>query len=158
MKKPILSLFAILMLCACSRKISCPFGNNADFSKPEIDNTINSLSIDGQSWKVETVSTPASLEQGLSNRSDLPAKSGMLFVFNELTERTFWMKNMKFPLDLVFIKDDKILKIDIGAQPEGDNPQKYYYSNGAVNRVLEINAGEARTYNLKTGDKIKFND
>jgi uncharacterized membrane protein (UPF0127 family) len=143
MKKLIFVSLALVLLTGCSKTS---------------EQKNKSLTINDHTWTIETVSTPEALEKGLSGRESLAADSGMYFVFNDLTERTFWMKNMKFPLDIVFIKDDEIIKVDYDAMPEGDNPQNFYYSKEAVNRVLEINNGDAMKYNLKPGDKVTINE
>jgi uncharacterized membrane protein (UPF0127 family) len=159
MKKLILLTCAVFILTACSSKIEGQTAENqSEFLKPEVAKTTKSVTINDHTWTVETVSTPEALEQGLSNRESLPADNGMYFVFDDLTERTFWMKNMKFPLDIIFIKDDEIVTVSYDAMPEGSDPQNFYYSKEPVNRVLEINNGDAMKYNLKAGDKVKFND
>ena len=66
------------------------------------------------------------------------------------------MRNMKFPLDIIFIKDDTIVEILENLEPEGSNPKEIYSSNQPVNSVLEINAGMSKQYDFKTGQKVIF--
>ena len=61
-----------------------------------------------RSWKVETAVTPHARSRGMMYRVELKADSGILFVFDELQIRSFWMKNTCVPLDLVFLSDVEI--------------------------------------------------
>ena len=95
---------------------------------------------------------------GLSERSSLAQDQGMLFVFENPGYHNFWMKNMKFPIDIIFIKDDKIVNIVENATPpisENTNPP-ILKPDGPINKVLEINAGLSGKYNIKKGAKIEI--
>lgn len=98
------------------------------------------------------------VEIGLSNKTSLPQDQGMLFVFTKEDIYPFWMRDMKFPLDIIFIKDDKIVTIVQDAQPPAqplDNVPLYKPSS-PVNKVLEINAGLSKKYDIKEGDVVQF--
>lgn len=103
---------------------------------------------------VEIANTAEKHYQGLSNRKNLCDNCGMLFIFPDKKERTFVMRNMNFPLDIIWIDDDKIVKIDKNLLPEGENPVNNYSPDIPVNYVLEVNGGFADKNNIKTGDKI----
>lgn len=155
MKKFIYLSFAILILSGCSSSTDTDPGKNEGFFANKSPKTVT---INNHVWTVETATTPEEQAQGLSNRESLPADNAMYFIFNDVTDRTFYMKNMKFPLDIVWIKDDEIIKVDYDAMPEGENPLNFFYSKEAVNRVLEINNGDAMKYDLKPGDKVLYNE
>ena len=91
--------------------------------------------------QVEVVSTAEDQAKGLSGRKSLDENSGMLFDFGDYQARTFWMRDMNFPLDIIWISGGKIVGVDKNALPEGEAPQKKYHSPGPVDRVLEMNAG-----------------
>jgi len=112
------------------------------------------VSLDKQSIKVELASDDASQYRGLSYRPSLCPNCGMLFVFSSSTERDFVMRNMKFPLDIIFINQGRITKIDASLPPEGNKPQVIYASDGPVDQVLELNAGYAAEHNFKIGDRM----
>ena len=95
-------------------------------------------------------------KQGLSNRETLCKDCGMLFIFPDKQVRNFWMKDMNFPLDIIWINDDKIEGINENLLPEGEVPGKTYSSILPVNYVLEINAGLANEYGLEAGDRIEL--
>ena len=107
---------------------------------------------------VEIAGTPAKQWQGLSDRKFLAKNKGMLFVFSSLESRTFVMRRMNFSLDIIWIKDNKILKIDKNLPPEGENDLKRYNSNYKVNYALEVNGGFTDKNGIKSGDKIKISD
>ncbi len=67
------------------------------------------IKIDEVAFEVDVVATPAALAKGLSGREDLSSNEGMLFVFSKVKEQTFWMKGMKIPIDLIWIKDDVVV-------------------------------------------------
>src|SRR3989344_3844205 len=76
---------------------------------------------------------------GLMFRKNLDKDSGMLFVFDDEKNQTFWMKNTLIPLDVIFIgKDMKIVDIK-HATPCNEDPCKLYKSSGPARYVLEVN-------------------
>ncbi|RLC37775.1 hypothetical protein DRH27_03535 [Candidatus Falkowbacteria bacterium] len=125
-------------------------------AKPSLSKIQPTLVINNTMIKVEIADTAEKQRQGLSDRNFLDEMSGMLFVFPSLGARTFVMRRMNFPLDIIWIKDGIILKIDKNLPPEGENYINRYDSIYPVNYVLEVNGGFTDKYNIKTGDKIKF--
>ena len=95
------------------------------------------------------------LEKGLSGRSKIQDDRGMIFIFPEENILTFWMKEMKFPLDMIFFDSQfNIVDINENAQPcKTIRECPIYPSKKPARYVLEINAGLARKNNLKIGDK-----
>ncbi len=121
-------------------------------------NAANTVTINNHTFKIETAKSSKEQQAGLSGRNSLPADHGMLFVFDKTDYYNFWMKNMKFPLDIIFIKDDKIISIEKNATPpSGESNPPIIKSGGDVNKVLEINAGLSDKYNIKKGDNLEIN-
>ena len=120
--------------------------------------TENQLLIETQAgeshrFNLELAITQEQQIQGLMNRTELAEDSGMLFYFNEESERAFWMKNTLIPLDIIFIKaDGTIHHIHENAIP---HDLTRIISNGAVGSVLEVNGGLASKLNIRKGDKVK---
>jgi uncharacterized membrane protein (UPF0127 family) len=112
------------------------------------------LVINGHQVAVEVADTPEKQIRGLSNHAPLNDDQGMLFVFPDKQLRTFWMKKMLFPLDIIWIDDDRIVKISGDLPPEGLNPKKIYDSGKPINYVLEVNAGWAMRNGIKIGDSV----
>jgi hypothetical protein len=113
--------------------------------------------INGQKILAESAATPEQHYQGLSGRTKLCENCGMLFIFSDKQVQDFYMRNMNFPLDIVFIADNKILKISPNLLPEGANPQAIYSSELPINYVLELNSGYTDKYNINVGDEVEFN-
>lgn len=95
--------------------------------------------------------------QGLSDRKFLGSRNGMLFVFNNSQERTFVMRRMHFPLDIIWISDNKVVKIDKRLPPEGEEPKIRYQSGKPVDMVLEVNGGFTDAYGIRVGDTLEIN-
>jgi len=110
---------------------------------------------------VELANTPESRALGLGNRDSLPMDEGMLFVFGEQAiPVNFWMKGMRFPLDMIFLANDRVVQIIKNAPPEPGVPDtnlKAYISTEPVNYVLEVNAGFVEKNDIKVGDSFTIN-
>jgi len=95
--------------------------------------------------------------KGLMHRDFLPHDKGMLFPFHLPWIRFFWMKNVKIPLDIVFInRYSKIIEI-YEAPIESGFFHKNYWSHGFCKYVIECNMDFCRRNNIKPGNKIKIN-
>jgi len=125
-------------------------------TSPKITNH-NSQIINNKIIKVEIADTLSEQIKGLGGKTELCADCGMLFTFSDSQIRQFWMKNMNFPLDIIWINDGKIVNISKNLALEGENPKKTYSSIVPANNVLEINAGLCEKLNLKIGDQILYN-
>jgi len=113
------------------------------------------VTINGISFSSIVVKTPQDLETGLSKNNSLPQDQGMLFVFDQPAFQSFWTRNMKFPIDIIFIKGNKIVSTVENAQPL--TPQEnspLYTSEQPADKVLEINAGLIKKYDFINGDTV----
>lgn len=106
---------------------------------------------------VEVVNSSASITQGLSGRSEIGA-DGMLFVLPTQQTASFWMKDMKFALDFVWINDQKVVDITTNVQPPLSNQDflPTYSPNKEVDMVLELPAGKVEELEVKIGDSIQL--
>lgn len=104
--------------------------------------------------KVEIAKRESELTKGLSGRQNLEKNSGMLFELSEKKTVTFWMKDMNFPLDIIWIDENIIIGIEKNApRPTGDKIPTFS-SPKPVNFVLEVNAGFSEKNNINIGDKV----
>ncbi len=107
---------------------------------------------------VEVVNTPQSRSQGLSNRSEIGA-DGMLFVFPETKRHSFWMKQMKFGLDFIWINQGKVVAItnDAPTPSPGMNQDELaiYQPDQKVDMVLEVNDNFLENNQIDIGDIVK---
>lgn len=93
--------------------------------------------------------------KGFSGRKSLCSNCGMLFVFEKADIYPFWMREMNFPLDIVWIKDKKIVEIAGSAPTPATAGQIMSYTPKTVaDLVLELNAGFCEKYNIKIGDEV----
>jgi len=113
--------------------------------------------------QVEIASTPAQRAQGLSGRATIcgaplrqgcgEAQKGMLFVFQKPTRDGFWMKDMHFALDIIWVDSGGVItSIAHDLSPE-TYPQSFRPRTPAL-MVLEVVAGFARAHNIAIGDKV----
>ena len=94
--------------------------------------------------------------QGLSDRESMEYNNGMLFIFPDYEPRTFVMRRMHFALDILFIKDNKIIDIYKNLAPEGESPTGKYSSSQPVNYVLELNGDFTNEFGIKIGDEVEY--
>jgi uncharacterized membrane protein (UPF0127 family) len=117
--------------------------------------SITDVIINGNSIKAEIARTESEQARGLMYRQNLDTNSGMLFIYEDEAQRTFWMKNTYVPLDIIFIdKDKKVVSISSNTKP--NQTDELYYSKGKSQYVLELNSGKAEELKLKPGNEITF--
>ncbi|WP_396603233.1 DUF192 domain-containing protein [Algibacter sp. R77976] len=105
---------------------------------------------------IEIADTDFDIQTGLMYRNSMKNSQGMLFVFDDETERFFYMKNTKIPLDLIYINASKsIVSFQKNAKPFDESSLP---SNAPAKYVLEINAGLVDTWGISVGDGVMFTD
>ena len=119
--------------------------------------SIPSVNIDEHVFNVLTATTLDEQKKGLGNRASLDQNSGMLFIFNMPGNYGFWMKDMEFPLDIIYINNNKIISIFTLKKPNSNSQLQIVYPQSPSKYVLEINAGLSKKYNFKIGDAVKIN-
>lgn len=108
---------------------------------------------------VRVADNPWERMRGLSGLTAEQVKAqGMLFVFREAEVQHFWMKGMKLPLDVLWIKDGKIVALDAGVQAPkaGETPAAMTSEPIPVDMVLELPAGYAQRFDLRPGSPLKI--
>lgn len=107
---------------------------------------------------LEVAQTPEQQSMGLMFRDALPENRGMLFPFQEPRIARFWMRNVPVPLDMVFIKENKVLAIADSVPPCTSQPQDcpLYGPNIPVDSVLELRAGRANSLGVAIGDSVEI--
>lgn len=121
-------------------------------------NLKDKVTIGEKTFRVQVVEKPEALQKGLSGKSSLPDDQGMLFLFADKGDHPFWMKDMKFAIDIIFINDNKIVSIieNAPAPKTANENLPLYRSDEPANKVLEVKAGSVKKYNIKDGDQITF--
>lgn len=105
---------------------------------------------------VEIAATARQRQRGLSGRSRIPGNSGMLFVFPSPSTYSFWMKDMLFALDFIWIKDGVVVEITRAVPPPAATSGRPAVVSPSlpVDRVLEVPAGFIDKYGIKEGDLV----
>ncbi|MEK7066507.1 MAG: DUF192 domain-containing protein [Patescibacteria group bacterium] len=117
------------------------------------------IQIDHKVIEVEIVDTILSRERGLSGRNGLEKNQGMLFIFGMAAKHRFWMKDMKIPLDMIWIKGDRIVGITEQVHPDFQKSfwqLPIYYPPEAVDKVLEVPAGTVALHSWRVGSVVQF--
>ncbi len=106
---------------------------------------------------VEVVSQPEAMQRGLQGRDSLADNHGMLFVFKDDDFQRFWMKDMKFAIDIVWIDDQhRIVTIAASRPPCESGPCEVYSPSKKARYVLEVPSGFMRKNKLKEGNVFEF--
>ncbi len=112
--------------------------------------------VNRQVIQIEVARTPEQKQQGLSGRQSLPNDGGLLFVFDEPGQQQIWMKDMNFPIDIIWIAEDYRV-IDITKNLTPDTFPERFTSSEPAQYVLEVNAGYSDELNIQIGDEFEFN-
>jgi uncharacterized membrane protein (UPF0127 family) len=114
--------------------------------------------INGHSISLEIEETPEGLRRGLMHRKDLPSGKGMLLKFGKKKPTNIWMKNVNFPLDVIYLQDDKVVDMYKNAKPDSGDGQFDHLKGVECDTVLELPAGDAAKYGIELGNMFGFND
>jgi len=95
-------------------------------------------------------------EKGLMYRTSLAADRGMVFVYEPPKPVSFWMRNMKIPLDMVFLRDGQVKLLKVNVPPCSTNSCPIYETDIAIDQVVELRAGRAAQLGLKIGDRVNI--
>lgn len=143
-------LFAIIIAAGATNRFSklpsLPF-----FKTPKI-------TIGKTEFKLLAAKDTRDKEIGLSKTPKLNNDTGMIFIFGKPGFYPFWMKDMKFPIDIIFINKDKIVTIiqNASAPKEKNETLQIFNSSSPADSVLEINTGLSQKNNFKEGDSVKI--
>lgn len=154
--KSLFSKVYILFLLGClfcnlqlySAGMDASVRRDGRFSFLQVDDSVI-ISID-----IEIADTYKARKKGLMSRELSDFSSGMLFVFQDVKPRDFWMHNTPVSLDIIFIGEDfRIVNIARETMPMSD---WLYSSKGPAKYVVEVKAGFAERYGIKEGTKIRW--
>lgn len=108
--------------------------------------------------KIDIADSNSERQKGLSGRNSLADNEGMLFVFEQNdTTPSFWMKDMNFSIDIIWIDDGKVEKVEKNVSPEpgvSDSKLKVYYPGSTIDYALEVPAGFSDKNNVGVGTTV----
>lgn len=112
----------------------------------------------GTEINVEVADTFSKRRLGLGKRTSLKKNWGMLFVFEKMGRHSFWMKDMNFSLDIIWLDNNRIVHIQENAKPNITGQEfPIFKPLPLANFVLEIAAGRANELKLNEGDLLRYN-
>lgn len=154
-----LGLSMLMIGCSSSPSTTTPpearSGDAVQVSNPGQSLPISAkLDVAGQVVQLEVAKTPAQQAMGLMFRTELAPDRGMLFPFNPPRPVSFWMKNTLIELDMVFLRDGKVVAVASNVPPCKAEPCPAYGPTGTIDQVIELRGGRAKELGIKTGDRL----
>ena len=110
--------------------------------------------------ELEKADEPEERRKGLMNRETLENGTGMIFVWEDSENRSFWMKDTYIPLDMIFVTAEKTIRTIKEADPEpnvSDEQLKTYSSEGPVRYVIEARQNFTERKGIEEGHSVSFN-
>ena len=116
---------------------------------------VRTLRVGGHAYTLDVARSPDARAQGLGDRVSMPTNKGMLFVFDQPGIQCFWMKDMHFSLDMIWVSADKRIEhIESNVAPR-TYPRTYCPDVPAA-YVLELRAGQSGAVGLHKGQQLNF--
>lgn len=150
MQRPLAALFILLLLFPCATQAGTD----------QAQSGLIPITLPGGAIiHAELADTPQKRAEGLMYRTHLGADRGMLFTFLQAQAWTFWMKNTKIPLDIIWMNEKKQVihiepNVPICTRTDDSCPQ--YRPNDEALYVLELAGGRAESLKLQRGSKLQF--
>jgi uncharacterized membrane protein (UPF0127 family) len=151
----------IFALVAVYLAVAVACGSNTDII-PRVDNAL--VRLGSAEFVCEVARTSESRSLGLSGREYLSSGRGMLFDMETATDAIFWMKGMRFPIDIVWISSDLVVidvdrNVPVPNSALPDTALPLYHQEGLLSRyVLELNAGTTAEHGIVKGLKVTIQD
>ncbi len=143
-------LLLLLFVAACGNNTS---SSSTSSTSPETPEETIPFRVDG-TLDIEIAEGDSAVERGMMQRESFPPNSGMLFLFDNVQRRTFWMGNTPVALDLLFISpDSQIVDFAKYAKPFSDESIP---SAEPAQFVLEVPAGFVDSQGLVEGDQLRW--
>lgn len=117
---------------------------------------IKRLCIKDTCLAIEVVTSGQARQKGLMFRNELKPGEGMLFIFEDEAFHTFWMKNMSFPLDFIWVNKEKVIvDLKTNVKPCGSSCPNFTSREKSL-YVLEVNSGFVEKHKIKIGERLVF--
>lgn len=112
------------------------------------------ITVNNQVIQLEVAETPEQQQMGLMYRDNLADDRGMLFSFRPARQVGFWMKNVRIPLDMVFLRDGVVAAIEANVPPCQTDPCPVYGPAVKIDQVIELAGGRATALGIRSGDRL----
>lgn len=161
-----LAVGALVLLGGCIGGIGGPGVQTPQDAPPtttDVERTVNATFVTDDEENVtvslEVADEPEERRSGLMYRESLANRTGMVFVYGEPREVSFWMKNTVIPLDMIFVAPDgTVLNVEHASpQPNASTSElKSYPSDGEAKYVVELPRGFANRTGVGPGTELVF--
>ena len=155
------SRFITLIIAGLAAALFAAFVIVPIFESPSLDDgkTVT-VRVDRAKVRAVIAAEDASRAKGLGGSGVLNEEQGMFFVLSTTNIPTFIMKDVGFPIDIIWINGDTVIEVtpNVPPDPPGIAPEKAprYQPSAPANRVLEVNAGWAARNGVQPGDPVKL--
>ncbi len=155
MKYSLAFLAAAAVCVAIAAAVYTTVHNDAPMTPlPQEEKSLMTIRVKGVPVQVTVADTPEKRRQGLSGRTGLAEGEGMLFAFEKDGDYAFWMKDMLFSIDILWLgASGTVVHIVPNASPE--SYPEHFSSPKPARFVLELPAGWTKVHDMKIGDKIE---
>lgn len=154
-----LVIIIFLALAIATSKISTNAPFLAQVLPPSQRDRVKEIKIGNTIAQIEVADTKDKRSKGLGGRESLASNSGMLFIFPKEDKYAFWMKGLKFPLDMIWIRKNIVVDIIKNAKPplqnQKDETLPTYLPREQVDMVLEVNASFVDIHGIKINDVVE---
>ena len=148
-----ISVFFLVLVCLMAFWGYAYFFSNSELKSDFLGEA--TVKINDDYIRVMVMDTPEKRVKGLSGMDNISKGEGFFFIFDEPKKHGFWMKDMKFSIDIIWINENgEVVSIKERASKDS-YPEVFYPSEEAI-WVLEILEGEADRLNIKIGSKVWF--
>jgi len=147
--KTVLVLTAIVIIIS----LAAPHNGVPKTAPASTETGLRVIQLAGQELRVSVVATPEDRAKGLGGRTGLASDEGMLFAFESDAKYRFWMKDMLFTIDIVWISDTGEV-VDIRKNVSPATYPEVFTPIAPARYVLELPAGFAEAYSVRTGDIV----
>jgi uncharacterized membrane protein (UPF0127 family) len=152
--RPLALVLLILLLAACGGDEGAATGTTTA-GEPEATALITTAEEEVE-LSVEVADDDAERARGLMLRTSLPDDAGMVFLYPEPTEGSFWMKNTLIPLSIAFFDDEGTILRILDMEPCREDPCPLYTPGVAFTGALEVNRGAFARLGVLEGDRIEL--
>lgn len=123
-------------------------------ASPQPELQMREITVNGRRLLVEVADDADEQEHGLSYRTGLERDCGMLFVYPDIVRRRFWMYGMNFPLDMIFIRDGRVVFVAASVPITTTGVPTVVWPAEPADEVLEVNAGVAEEMGIEVGSSV----
>lgn len=114
------------------------------------------VSVGSKTFYAQVAANDLERKQGLSGTAELAENEGLIMIFNKESDWRIWMKDMNYPIDIVWIDKHKRVVHTVKSAHPNSYPERYYTTPVDAKYVLELPEGSVRKYNIHVGKGANF--